>query len=470
MPGVPNLGPASSLAAKLLGIGGLSPKTWRDRLKEAAYTSPVTGTRVKFLYEDVSRGFDIRGSAFDFPGVNDSYVQQTGFSSRKYPMACIFAGRSCDIEATAFEACLMESGIGKLEHPIYGTFDALPFGTVERNDALKSASNQSVVTVTFWTSIPAIYPSATSSGTNEIEAALSAFSLAVSGQFAANTNLLSQLRKASAIGTIKGFLKKVKGALGKISNAVASVRNGFGNALSTLNSGIDVLIGGPLLLAQQISNLIQAPGRALAGLASRLDAYARLAQDIFGSDAGSPAKALSTASILVDHQAKTANDFHISSLFAMNAVAGSVVSVIAQPITATADGQVPIFGNRTQVLSAASAVLEQMDALVAWRDDGFAALASIDDSTQAVDTGEAYAALQNLVALTAGYLIQASFSALPERAVVLDRPRTIVDLCAELYGAVDGKIDLLVSTNDFTGDQLLELQPGTRVVYYPTAA
>lgn len=469
MVGIPaQLGPASSLASKLLGFG--ADKSWRDRVKPAAYTSPVTGTRVTFAYEDVSRAFDIRGTAVDFPGVNDSYVQQTGYSSRKYPMMCFFSGKNCDILASSFEAVLMEPGIGKLEHPLYGAFAAIPFGTVERNDALKSASNQSVVTVTFWTSIPAIYPSAAAGGTNEIEAALAAWTGAGAAQFASNTSLLSTLRKASAIGTIKGLLKKVKGALGKISDTVGNIRKDFGNGLAAINGGLDVLIGAPLLLAQQISNLIQAPGRALSGLASRLDAYARLAQDVFGSDAGSPANALSQGSLLVDHQAKIANDFHAAALVAMNAVAGSVVSIIAQPITATTDGQVPIFGNRQQVLSAASIVLGQMDALVAWRDAGFAAISGIDDSTQAIDTGEAYAALQNLVALTVGYLIQASFSALPERAIVLDRPRSIVDLCSELYGAVDGKIDLLVSTNDFTGDEILELPAGRRVVYYPTAA
>ena len=121
-------------------------------------------------------------------------------------------------------------------------------------------------------------------------------------------------------------------------------------------------------------------------------------------------------------------------------------------------------------IAAAAAVIEQMEAMVAWRDQGFEALSAIDDASQAIDTGEAYAALQNVVARTAGYLIQASFSALPERALVIDRPRTIIDVCAEVYGTVDGKLDLLVATNDFTGDQLLELQPRTRVLYYPEGA
>jgi hypothetical protein len=111
-----------------------------------------------------------------------------------------------------------------------------------------------------------------------------------------------------------------------------------------------------------------------------------------------------------------------------------------------------------------------MDAMVTWRDGGFAALATIDDASQAIDTGEAYAALQERRGPTAGYLIQASFSAQPERALVLDRERTIVDVCAEVYGAVDSKLDLLISTNDFTGDEILELPIGRRVVYYPDQA
>jgi len=467
---MPDLGPVSSVASKLIGFGGQS--SWRDRLKEAAYTSPVTGTRVPFAYTDVGRSFDVRGTAFDFPGVSDSYVQQTGYSSRKYPMVCFFGGKNCDLLAGGFEAALMEPGIGRLEHPLYGTIAALPFGTVERNDALVTASNQSVVTVTFWTSIPAIYPDDTSSGTGDIEGLLDLFNAAVAAQFLSNTNLLATVRKQAAIGTLKGLLKKVKAALGKISDSIADVRNGFGKGLAAVNGGMDVLIGNPLALALQISNLIQAPGRALAGIASRLDAYARLATEIFGSSAGSPAKALSSASVLAGHQAEVANDFHIASLFSMNAVAGSVVTAISQPIKAPTVALAAGFSNRTQILSTAAAVLEQMDALVAWRDDGFAALGPIGDASQAIDTGEAYAALQNVVAKTAGYLIQASFSALPERAVVLTRPRTVIDLCAELYGTVDkdGKLDLLITSNDLTGDELLELPASKRIVYYPTAA
>jgi hypothetical protein len=50
--------------------------------------------------------------------------------------------------------------------------------------------------------------------------------------------------------------------------------------------------------------------------------------------------------------------------------------------------------------------------------------------------------------------------------VVLDRPRTIIDLAAELYGSVDDKLDFLISSNNLTGDQILELQRGQVISYY----
>lgn len=468
MVGVPSsigqgAGAAQSLAQKVLGLTGAAAKTWRDRLKPAAYTSP-TGKRVTFAFEDLSRGFTIRGTQFDFPGVNDSYIQQSGYSSRKYPFACIFSGGQCDLLATQFEQALLETGTGRLEHPIYGTIDVVPLGDVDRSDALKTACNESIVTVTWFTTTGAIYPTSTTNAQNEIQSALDGFNLAAATAFASGVpNLKGVGALAGAIATIKGALKSVKGALAKASAAVSSVRKAFDTAFIAINSGMDLLIGTPLQLALQIENLIQSPGRALKGIESRLEAYANLADSIFGSSAGNPGKALHATSTLLANQTKAANDFHISKLFALSAVAGSVVSVTAQPIKLA-------FSTRNQVLSAAVAVAEQLDAATVWLDAGHTALAAVNTrANYQVDTGEAYAALQQLVALTTGYLVQASFSLLPEKAIVLDRPRTIIDLCAELYGSVaDDKLDLLINTNQLSGDQILELAAGTRILYYPS--
>ena len=465
------LGPVASIASALLSKLKGTPKSWKDRVKPAAYTSPVSNTRIVFDYEDVGRGFTLRGTQFDFPDVNEGFTQQRGNGSRKYPMACYFSGNECDRLATAFEAALLEPGVGKLEHPLYGTVPVVPFGDVERTDALKTAANQSVVTVTFFTTVGAIYPSATGSALNEIAAAIAGFNVAAAQQFASSTSLGSIGKKLSAINAFKAFLKKVKKSLKKASDAVASVRKDFANGMASINEGMDVLIGSPLLLAQQCANLIQAPGRSLAGLESRLEGYDILLKSVISSAEGAPDKLITNGSILAAHQAKVANDFHISSLFAMAAISGTVVSVSAQPIARSAQGLASSFSTRTQVLGAAEALLTQVDSLVVWREAGFSALALVDtEANFQIDTGEAYAALQQAAALAAGYLIQASFSLLPEKTATVDRARTIIDLCAELYPgeAIDGKLDLLISSNRLTGDELLELKPGRRIVYYPT--
>jgi prophage DNA circulation protein len=458
-------GPAAALLDKLKG----KAKTWQDRIKPAAYTSPVSKTRILFDFADVGRGFTLRGTQFDFPDVDDSYIQQRGVGSRKYPLACFFTGKDCDRQATAFEAALLEPGIGKLEHPLYGTIPVVPFGDVDRSDALVTAANQSVVSVTFFTTVGAIYPSATGSALNEITAAIADFNVALSQQFVGNTNLHGIGNKLAAINTFRAFLKKVKSSLKKASNAIAKVRKDFANAVAEINEGMDVLIGAPLLLAQQCANLVQAPGRALAGLESRLEGYDILLKSVIASVEGAPDKLLTNSSILLSHQTKVANNFHISSVFAMSAVSGTIVSVTSQPIGRATQGLASSFSTRGQVLEAAEALLNQIDSLMVWREAGFEALAGVNtDPTFQIDTGEAYLALQNAATLAAGYLIQASFSLLPERVMIVDRDRTIIDLCAELYGSVDDKLDLFISTNKLTGDEVLEVPKGRRIVYYPS--
>lgn len=429
----------------LFGVGGT--QGWEDRLREAAYTSPG-GTRITFEYEDVQRVNKKRGTVFEFPGINDVYVQQKGFSGRQYPLRCFFSGANHDRVATAFELAVLEPGIGKLEHPLYGTIpNVVPFGQIGRRDDLRTQANQTVVELTFWTTLRQIYPSGSKNPENEISAALGLFDVEAAQEFAANMDLSDTIKKANATATIQGFLRSVSAALTSVADATASVRRDFDNQFRLINFGIDVLIGQPLLLAQQISNLIRTPARALAGIQSRLDGYLNLAESIFGSEAGRPQDKPFTVS--VSELTKRANDARIADLFAMNSPAGSVLSTVLNE-----------FATKPDAIGAAAEVTDQFDAVVAWRDDLFAEIG-------AVDTGASYQALQEAVALTAGFLVEVSFSLVAERQITLDRPRTIVDLAAQLYGSVDPRLDLLISSNNLTGSEILEVPRGRLIRYYP---
>jgi prophage DNA circulation protein len=446
------------------GIAGLldllGSETWEDRLQEAAYTSPQKGTKIKFLYEDLERTTPLYGRLFTFPGVNNAYVQRNGFGSREYPMRCFISGPNHDKIATAFEAALLEHGTGKLQHPMYGKIPVVPFGSIHRNDAVKTAANQSVIEVTFFTTTGEIYPSSQPAGANEILGAIDGFDVAAAQQFDASMSLLSTINKVAAKATLRSYLMKVSSALQSVSDSVTSVNRQFRDLQASVNLGLDVLIGQPLLLARQVSDLIKAPARAIAGIESRLDAYAALADSVFGSSAADPATKFLSGSSLSQRLDQVSNDFHISDLMAANAVAGSMVSV-------TTPGA---FSTRPQAMAAAALIQSQLDASVAWRDAGFAALGGSGAIGAAqLDTGAAYQALQEAGAITVGFLVQTSFGLVAERRITLDRDRTIIDLAAELYGSVDDRLDLLINSNNLTGDEILELPAGRTIAYYPDA-
>jgi len=447
------------------GIAGLlgllkkepaEPKTWESRIKEAAYTSPKTGTRIPFYWEELTRKIPLRRPLFEFQGIKDGYVQQNGFGPRMYPMRCFFTGKDCDLIATAFEGALLEDGIGTLEHPFYGTFKVVPVDEIVRRDDLSTAANETVVDVTFMTSVAAVYPSSRSAPKNEIEAALAGFDLAAALEFERKAQLPNALAKATLLGTIKKFLKDVNRGFNEVSDSITAANQEFRDLQDTLTFGLDVLIGQPLALAQQISDTLKAPGRALTAVTDRLDGYENIAARLFGSKAANPALSLEGGIVLASNLALISNDFAAADLFAANTVGGSIVSVLNNQ-----------FSTKPQALSAAARVLTQIEAFAAWREEGFTALEAGPLGEYQVDPGEAFQQLQQAAALTAGYLIEISFTLVPELAVVIDRDRTVVDLCGQLYGTVDRKLDFLIQTNNLIGDEILELPRGKKIVYYP---
>lgn len=399
---------------------------------------------MRFAYEDVSYEVEKRTAAFEFPGVPGTYVQDNGHGGRRFPLRCYFSGADCDREAKAFEGLLLERGAGRLDHPAYGRVNVVPFGSITRRDDLRTAANQVVFELAFWSTLGAVYPSSKLSPKHEVSLSVGRASTALGAKFGKAMNLATEARRASTKLTVVQALRNVQAALGQVAAVTDSVNREFRDLQQQINFGLDVLIGTPLLLARQILNLINAPARALAGILSRLQGYADLLDRMVASSRSTPGD----VSVLPALRIRLSNDFHSSSLFASGAVLGSVSSVIENTFTA-----------KPQALEAAEAILAQSEELTEWSEGRFGDL-------EQIDTGEDYQALQETVALAVGFLVEISFSLVPERAIVLDRPRSIIDLCAEIYGSVDDRLDFLISTNSLTGSEILELPRGRRVVYY----
>ncbi|MBW1725986.1 MAG: DNA circularization N-terminal domain-containing protein [Deltaproteobacteria bacterium] len=407
---------------------------WNDRLREAAYTSP-SGVRTVFDYEDVRKTIDKKTTGFEFPDADGTLVQDLGHSGRRYPLRIIFWGDDHDIDSDAFEAALIERGVGKLEHPVYGTVDVVPFGTITRNDQLKTAANQSIIELVFWETIGVNYPVSQTDPASSILSSVDEYNAASATEFEDVTNLETATEQSSLKNKYTAFTASVKSGLSAVADTQEDVQKQFDTINNSITQGMDLLIGQPLTLAFQTAIMIQAPARALTSIRARLDAYRNLANSFITGD-----DAIST----------DANDFHAKDVFASTSITGSIVSVVNNQ-----------FDTKTEALEAAEAILDQFEAVQTWRDDNFNALSATE-----IDTGSAYQQLQEAVALTAGFLVQISFTLKQERIVVLDRARTPVDLVAEFYGSIDDQLDFFINSNNLSGSEILEISRGRSVAYY----
>lgn len=411
--------------------------SWLDRLKEAAATSP-SGVRFVFDYENVSKSFDKKTTAFTFPDANGTYIQDLGHSGRRYPLRIIFSGSDHDIEAEQFETALQETGEWQLEHPIYKTINVVPFGTITQRDDLKTAANQSIIEVVFWETIGLVYPSSQVDPASNIVTSIDEYNAAAANEFDSFTSLQSTVEKSTFKNTYLNTLNLVKDGLQQVADTQENVRKEFENIYDSITQSIDILVSTPVTLAFQSELFMQSPSRAITNIEARLSAYNNLIDSIITED--NPA--------VPGNDSTNSNEFHKNDLYASTLITGSVLSVVNN-----------IFFSKPEAIQAAELILNQLDSLIAWRDDNFQSLGQID-------TGEAYQKLLESVSLTAGFLVEISFTLKQERRLTLDRNRTMIDLVGELYGEVDNQLDFFITSNSLTGSEILELPIGRQVVYY----
>lgn len=408
--------------------------SWEDRLKEAAYTAP-SGTRATFLVEDVSRSFDKKTNGFTFPDAMGTYVQDSGASGFKYPLSIYFSGPDCDIDAEAFEALLRETGIGRLEHPLYGVINAVPFGTITRTDALKTEANQTKIELEFWETNLLIYPLPQIDQLSGVFEAISELKDTLGADVLDNLDVTD----ASAIARFKdglsGALSKVKSALGKIKNITAAV--------NAIKSKINSIVSGAMGFVSEIKNtisdvirsfvdLVTLPGNLINSFKTQIAGYKNLFSDL-----------TSFGGVFNSHE-----DYQTSVTGITVAMSGLIVDLVESE-----------FNTQGEALTAAEDLLAIFDDVSGW----------IEEKAQGLgrtDSNAVYQRLHASVMAAASYLVQQSFTLKKERKLILNRSRTIIDLCAEIYGEVDSALDFFITSNELSGAEILEIPRGREVLYY----
>lgn len=449
--------------------------SWEDNLKEAAYTSP-SGTRLTFIYENVSREQGIKSTNFDFADADGTFVQDMGRTGRRYPLQLIMSGDNCDTEANAWELALSERGQGTLEHPVYGSILVVPTGSVRRRDDLVSAANQVIIEVEFMETNSLIYPAPVADPVAEASAFGDIADAAQAAGFSQGfiNSAIAELAELqtyynSAVNTVDEYL-------GPVSSAVSKANKAFRQIKSSIDNGLSSLVGKPLTLGYQTIQLIKTPARIVESVSARVQASANQATNYLSGSVSSSSQSAqytttssaSSSTATVTRERATGriaaysevistmlasapeNRAHLynNDLFASSAATSMALSAVNTA-----------FDRRKDAVAAAEQILDAMDSLSSWRDSGYKDMGEIDD-------GNSWQATQQMMAYVAGILVDSSFNLLNENKLTLTSDRTIIDLCFELYGDGDLYLDQFITDNDLSGDEIIEIPRGRVVTYY----
>lgn len=427
--------------------------SYEDRIVEAIYTSP-SGKDFRFKYENLQKEIVKKTTAFNFPDVEGTYIQDLGKSGRRYPMRVIFWGADYDKTADEFDAAIEEKGAGRLRHPFYGEFDVVPMGTIKRRDDLVTAANQAIYDITFWETIDIVFPTSVVNVQNSIEDGLFAYEVAQSENFGDSISAETPSEQLGLIDSAKAAIRKVKREMAAIANATDEISRDFNNLFDIIDDSIDILIGTPTLLAGQLIQLSKLPARSQSSIGAKLESY----RSLIDSFVSGPSNQFQPG-----NDSENDNSFTVNNLMASVAVTASIESTISE---------FSVYSTRTQIIAAIERLIDSFNSYVDWSDDNRERLiqgvlpTKEPGTNDLIDTGEGYQNLQDIFSLAAGRLTEIVFTALQERSVRLTRDRSLLDFAAEFYGEIDTELDFIIESNNLSGSEILGLSKGREMLYY----
>ena len=246
--------------------------SWESRTRPAAYTSPG-GVRVPFDYTEIGKSFEKNTSAHTFPGIDGTYVQDMGTSSRRFPLRAIFWGPNHDTEAASMLAALGERGRGTLEHPRDGAVKVVPYGTITTREDLVTEANQTIVEIEFWESIGEQYPAPVANSSTAALSAVDASFAAAQKDFVDSADLTDPATLASVRDRIAKNVATVKATLGPVAGLDSAKLRKFNNIADSIIVGLDSVGSDPSIVAGQVVALVRAPG-GTSNIANKVVGYA----------------------------------------------------------------------------------------------------------------------------------------------------------------------------------------------------
>lgn len=402
--------------------------SWSDRLQpEIVLTSP-NGATFNAKWRGDSRDLEKKIGIFEYPGFNGAVIQDLDARATRWPLTFFFEGDDHDVTAGQFFTACKENGSWWVDHPVLGALDLYLLYVQQDVQPIDSA-NVTVIKTEWIEPVDGFIGRSSTERQAEVVQRVFKLQEAAAGQFAAvaKPSKLAQFRNAvtKVQSAVYNTLRPLTRTVAEVNAAIESIHRGITTTIA--DTGLSLLA-----LGGQLQALTTLPAMTGESAEVRLEYYATLVADMVG--VGSDSNALATRELIAT-----------SSLSA------------AATVAAGAD-----LTTREQAIEQMAAINTLFATLTADLDAGQAAYSGVrlDDRYFSQSTSFVEASL--LVAAVNDLLLRRLFDLSAARHIVLQRNRTPVEIA--ITEGVD--LDLFISSNHLSGNDVLLLPSGREVVVY----
>lgn len=415
--------------------------SYQDRVQRDIQLTSPDGNQFAPKWIGGPRKYEKSLGIFKIPKLAGQIVQDMDVGAITYSLELLFDGPDNDTKADKFFKACAESGRWRIVHPVKGDLVLQLMSVSEAIEPVRSGN----VTVldTEWIEPLDIGTDITAPKLAAlIDAELAAANAGAADDFAnADQSVFATI--VAGIGTA---LDVVQGTIETLTEGIADVQATMDGIKDNINGILSVVPGDLIALAGQMQALIQTPALLLGDINAKLDMY----EDMIDQ--------LDFSLTPTDNSSGSRNTALIRELCITAAVgAMALTSTIGSPKSRR--DAVLIAERNVNTLSSTVDSLDAMQATFEGAEFGY----------RYYSQTQSYGALLQLSATATKYLILSTYSLKIERRFRLRRPRAPIEIVITEYGSLgvdDVNLDLFISSNGLSGDDIIMLPYDREVVVY----
>lgn len=417
--------------------------TAKERLQPSILLVSPTGVQFVAKWSGNTRSLDKRLAVFKTPEVPGVIVQDLDVEGAVYPLTLFFDGPDNDLNSDLFFRTCEEKGVWQVTHPVHGEKTLQLVGVAEAVQPVISGNLTEFTTEWLEVTIPGGAISAPQIA-QQILQTQQDLNASGADDFGLNA-LLNTADQATALeGSIDNSLSGFDQTLSDITSGVAAVQS----VVDSVARDIESTIFGPamdlLSLAGQVQTLVNTPALIITDLETMFNTFLAFADAILtGIDDPTPGGA---------------NNAAAQELTLTGAIGTIGVSVTRAPLTSRQSVIDGIEG-LSLVYDRINAGLTANQEVYAGQPLDLAYVAQVRSFSDAL----------RMESLTLSFLLRSTFDLAVEKTITLDRAENPVMFAMEAYGGPgenDSNIDLFISSNNLTGNEIILMPAGKRVVVY----